>query len=219
MTNLILQCVNCLPIHIYCYNDLFRGASQLRTTIFSTPILTPILRVISIVILRIIGWETKGKEISHQRFVLIAAPHTSNWDFPLMLLVILKLKLEIFWMGKDTLFPFPFAGLMRWLGGIPINRAASHNVVRETVRQYRDNKELVVLIPPEGTRSKVTKWKTGFYHIANLAKVPVLLGYVDFKNREAGFVDFFYPTGDLEKDMEEIRKFYAPLKGLVADNS
>ena len=206
-------------MQIYCYNDLFRRASQLRTTIFSTPILTPILRVISIVILRIIGWETKGKEISHQRFVLIAAPHTSNWDFPLMLLVILKLKLRIFWMGKDTLFPFPFAGLMRWLGGIPINRAASHNVVRETVRQYKDNKELVVLIPPEGTRSKVTKWKTGFYHIANLAKVPILLGYVDFKNREAGFVDFFYPTGDLESDMEEIRKFYAPLKGLIADNS
>ena len=206
-------------MHIYCYNNRFRRASQLRTTIFSTPILTPILRVISIVILRIIGWETKGKEISHQRFVLIAAPHTSNWDFPLMLLVILKLKLEIFWMGKDTLFPFPFAGLMRWLGGIPINRAASHNVVRETVRQFKDNKELVVLIPPEGTRSKVTKWKTGFYHIANLAKVPILLGYVDFKNKQAGFVDFFYPTGDLESDMEEIRKFYAPLKGLIADNS
>ena len=206
-------------MHMSCYNNYFRRASQLRTTVFSTPILTPILRVISIVILKILGWETKGKEISHQRFVLIGAPHTSNWDFPLMLLVILKLKLRIFWMGKDSLFPFPFAGLMRWLGGIPINRAASHNVVRETVRQYKDNKELVVLIPPEGTRSKVTKWKTGFYHIANLAKVPILLGYVDFKNREAGFVDFFYPTGDLESDMEEIRKFYAPLKGLIADNS
>ena len=206
-------------MHMSCYNNYFRRASQLRTTVFSTPILTPILRVISIVILKILGWETKGKEILNQRFMLFGAPHTSNWDFPLMLLVILKLKLRIFWMGKDTLFPFPFAGLMRWLGGIPINRAASHNVVRETVRQYKDNKELVVLIPPEGTRSKVTKWKTGFYHIANLAKVPILLGYVDFKNREAGFVDFFYPTGDLESDMEEIRKFYAPLKGLIADNS
>jgi len=193
--------------------------SQVRTTIFSTPILTPILRGISIIILRIIGWKARGKEITVKRLVLIAAPHTSNWDFLLMLMIVLKLKLKVFWMGKHTLFPFPFSGLMKWLGGIPINRSASHNVVRETVRQYRTNQELVVLIPPEGTRSKVKIWKTGFYHIANMANVPILLGYVDAKNKEAGFVDFFHPTGNLEKDMKEIREFYAPLKGLIADNS
>ena len=193
--------------------------SQVRTTIFSTPILTPILRGISIIILRIIGWKARGMEITVKRFVLIAAPHTSNWDFLLMLMVVLKLKLKVFWMGKHTLFPFPFSGLMKWLGGIPINRAASHNVVRETVRQYRTNKELVVLIPPEGTRSKVKTWKTGFYHIASMANVPILLGYVDAKNKEAGFVDFFHPTGNLEKDMKEIREYYAPFKGLIADNS
>ena len=193
--------------------------ASVRTTIFSTPILTPILRVISIIILKFIGWNAKGEETTIKKFVLIGAPHTSNWDFPLMLMVVLKLKLSVFWMGKHTLFPFPFAGLMKWLGGIPINRSASHNVVRETVKYYKENKELIVLIPPEGTRSKVSEWKTGFYHIANMANVPILLGYVDAKNKEAGFVDFFYPTGNTEKDMDEIQKFYAPLKGLIAKNS
>ena len=191
----------------------------MRTTIFSTPILTPILRAISIVILKILRWQTRGGELPHQKFVLIGAPHTSNWDFPLMLMVVLKLRLRVFWMGKHTLFPFPFSGLMKWLGGIPINRSASHNVVRETVRQFKKNKDLVVLVPPEGTRSKVVRWKTGFYHIANMAEVPILMGYVNAEKKEAGFADFFYPTGDVEGDLEKIREFYHPIKGLIADNS
>ena len=191
----------------------------MRTTIFSTPILTPILRAISIVILKILRWQTRGGELPHQKFILIGAPHTSNWDFPLMLMVVLKLKLRVFWMGKHTLFPFPVAGFMKWLGGIPINRSASHNVVRETVRQFKENKDLVVLVPPEGTRSKVARWKTGFYHIASMAEVPILMGYVNAEKKEAGFADFFYPTGDVEGDLEKIREFYHPIKGLIADNS
>ncbi|MDA1370514.1 MAG: lysophospholipid acyltransferase family protein [Proteobacteria bacterium] len=191
----------------------------MRTTIFSTPLITPLLRIISIGILKLIGWKARGKVLEHQRFVLIGAPHTSNWDFPLMLLIVLKLRLRVFWMGKHTLFPFPLGWLMKWLGGIPINRTASHNVVNETVRQYRENDELVVLIPPEGTRKKVNQWKTGFYHIANMAQVPILLGYVDAANKEAGIADFFAPTGDLEKDMLEIRRFYANKKGLNAENA
>ena len=191
----------------------------MRTTIFSTPLITPLLRIISIGILKLIGWKARGKVLEHQRFVLIGAPHTSNWDFPLMLLIVLKLRLRVFWMGKHTLFPFPLGWLMKWLGGIPINRTASHNVVNEIVRQYRENDELVVLIPPEGTRKKVNQWKTGFYHIANMAQVPILLGYVDAANKEAGIADFFTPTGDLEKDMLEIRCFYADKKGLNAENA
>ena len=191
----------------------------MRTTVFSTPVITPLLRFLAILVLKLIGWKARGEVLAHQRCVLIGAPHTSNWDFPLMLLVVLKLRLRVFWMGKHTLFPFPFAGLMKWLGGIPIDRSSSHNVVNETVRQYRENDELVVLIPPEGTRSKVERWKTGFYHIANLAQVPILLGYVDAAKKEAGIADFFSPTGDLEKDMQEIRAFYASKKGLNAENS
>ena len=191
----------------------------MRTTVFSTPLLTPLLRIISILLLKLMGWKTRGEPLDHQRCVLIGAPHTSNWDFPLMLMVVLKLKLRVFWMGKHTLFPFPFGWFMKWLGGIPINRSASHNVVNETVRQYAENDQLIVLIPPEGTRKKVAKWKTGFYHIANLAQVPILLGYVDASTKEAGFADFYEPSGDVDKDMQEILKFYSNKQGINADNS
>ena len=191
----------------------------MRTTVFCTPLITPALRLIAVLILKIIGWKAIGKEIENQRFVLIGAPHTSNWDFPLMLLIVLKLRLQVFWMGKHTLFPFPFGWLMKWLGGIPINRSKSHNVVNDTVRLYRENPQLVVLVPPEGTRSKVTHWKSGFYHIANNAGVPILLGYVDAGRKEAGLADFFQPTGDIEADMLAIRSFYADKKGLRAENS
>lgn len=191
----------------------------MRTTIFSTPILTPLLRFLAILILKLIGWTSIGSKVSVPKYVLIGAPHTSNWDFPLMLLVVLELRLQLFWMGKNTLFPFPFAGLMKWLGGIPINRAKSHNVVYEIVGQFKNNENFVVLVPPEGTRSKVSEWKTGFYHIANNAGVPILTGYVDAEKKEAGFADFFYPTGDLDADMKEIRSFYAEKKGLRPENS
>lgn len=191
----------------------------MRTTVFSTPIVTPILRFIAILMLKLIGWKARGGAVSTPKYVLIGAPHTSNWDFPLMLLVVLKLRLKVFWMGKHTLFPFPFAGLMKWLGGIPIDRARSHNVVHQTVNQFSQQENLVVLIPPEGTRSKVAKWKTGFYHIANNAGVPILMGYVDATRKEAGFADFFYPTGDIDTDMEAILAFYADKKGLRAENS
>ncbi len=177
------------------------------------------LRLFSVGLLKLSGWKAIGEEIDHQRFVLIGAPHTSNWDFALMLTVVLKLKLRVYWMGKHTLFPFPFGWLVKWLGGIPIDRSKSHNVVYETIRQYAENEELIVLIPPEGTRRKVDRWKTGFYHIASNAKVPILLGYVDASSKEAGIADFFHPTGNLEDDMREIRAFYAAKKGINQENA
>jgi 1-acyl-sn-glycerol-3-phosphate acyltransferase len=191
----------------------------MRTTVFSTPLITPLLRVIAIVILKLTGWKAVGEEIGNPRFVLIAAPHTSNWDFLLMLLVVLKLRLELYWMGKNSLFPFGIGWLMRWLGGISIDRAKSHNVVNETVRQYREHESLVILIPPEGTRSKVTTWKSGFYHIANNANVPIMMGYIDAATKEAGLADLFHPTGNLKQDIREIRAFYSKKIGLRAENS
>ncbi len=191
----------------------------MRTTVFSTPILTPILRLLAILTLKLIGWKTVGREIPSPKLVLIGAPHTSNWDFPLMLLVALKLRLKVFWMGKNSLFRFPFAPLMRWLGGIPIDRSKSNNVVQQMTEEFARQKELVVLIPPEGTRSKVNRWKTGFYHIARNSGVPILLGYLDAPRKEAGLADFFTPTGDLDRDMEEIRNFYASKGGLKPENA
>lgn len=191
----------------------------MRTTVFTTPLLTPLLRLIAIGLLKLIGWRAIGKEIAAPKLVLIGAPHTSNWDFPLMLLVVLKLRLQVFWMGKDSLFRFPFGGLMRWLGGIPIDRSKPNGVVQQMTEEFERHRKLVVLIPPEGTRSKVDRWKTGFYHIARNAGVPILMGYVDAPRKEAGLADFFTPTGDLESDMAAIRAFYSTKGGLKPQNA
>ena len=191
----------------------------MNTTVFSTPLLTPLLRLIALLLLKLVRWKARGTPPKEQRFVLIGAPHTSNWDFPLMLMVVLKLRLRIYWMGKDSLFRFPFGALMRWLGGIPVDRSKSNNTVDQIVRLYQSRESLVVLIPPEGTRARVERWKTGFYHIANNAGVPILMGYLDAADREAGLADFFHPTGDAETDMQNIRKFYAPKTGIRPENA
>lgn len=191
----------------------------MRRTVFNTPVITPLLRLLAIVLLKLIGWKAVGRPVEGARFVLIGAPHTSNWDFPLMLMVVLKLRLQVFWMGKHTLFPFPVGWFMKWLGGIPVNRSKAQNLVEQTVQQYRDHPQLVVLVPPEGTRAKVKEWKTGFYHIAVNAGVPILMGYVDAATRQAGLADFFHPTGDIEKDMPAIRAFYADKVGLNPENT
>ncbi len=191
----------------------------MRRTVFSTPIITPLLRLLAIVILKIIGWKAIGRPVENARFVLIGAPHTSNWDFPLMLLVVLKLRLKVYWMGKNSLFPFPVGWFMKWLGGIPVDRSRAHNLVDQTVTQYQENPEMIVLVPPEGTRSKVKEWKTGFYRIAVNAQVPVLMGYVDVSKKEAGLADFFHPTGDIDVDMPAIRAFYADKVGINPENA
>lgn len=191
----------------------------MRMTVFSTPILTPVLRLLANIILKLIGWKGVGRPIEGARFVLIGAPHTSNWDFVIMLLVVLQLRLRVFWMGKHSLFPFPVGWIMKWLGGIPVDRRRNHNLVDHTVTQYEENPELIVLIPPEGTRSKVKQWKTGFYHIAVNAQVPILMGYIDAAKKEAGLADFFEPTGNIEEDMPKIRAFYATKQGIHPENA
>jgi 1-acyl-sn-glycerol-3-phosphate acyltransferase len=191
----------------------------MRRTVFNTPFITPLLRALAIVLLKLLGWKAVGRPVEGARFVLIGAPHTSNWDFPLMLMVVLQLRLRVYWMGKHSLFPFPFTGFMKWLGGIPVDRRRNQNLVDQTVQQYKENPELVVLVPPEGTRAKVKEWKTGFYHIAVNAGVPILMGYVDASTKEAGLADFFYPTGDIEKDLPAIRAFYANKVGINPENT
>ena len=190
----------------------------MRTTIFNTPLLTPLLRALAIMILKLAGWRTVGEESEATKCVLIGAPHTSNWDFPLMLMAVLKLRLEVFWMGKNSLFKFPFQHLMLWLGGIPIDRSKANNVVQLVVDQYHVNDKLIVLIPPEGTRSRVANWKTGFYHIANKAGVPILMGYIDAPKKELGLADYFETSGDIEHDMQAIRDWYKDKGGIRPEN-
>lgn len=116
-------------------------------------------------------------------------------------------------MGKHTLFPYGVRWLSSWLGGIPVVRSQKTNLVQTTIDAFNNSTELVVLIPPEGTRSEVSRWKTGFYHIANGAQVPVVLGFMDFKLKTAGLSRAVRLTGDIEAEIPEIQKFYAGMHG------
>lgn len=183
-------------------------------TVFRTPLLSRLLRGLATVSLKLSGWRVVGARPTQEKYVLIAAPHTSNWDFLLMLLAVLKLRLDVHWLGKDALFAAPFGGLMRWLGGVPVDRSKTNDRVRQLVDLYGASEQLVILITPEGTRSSVERWKSGFYYIAAGAGVPIMLGFVDAGRRELGLGSLFYPTGDLVADMQQIQAFYRDKQGI-----
>lgn len=163
--------------------------------------------------LALVGWRTVGPRPAEARYVLIAAPHTSNWDFPLMLFCGMALGVWPAWVGKHTLFRAPFGGLMRALGGIPIHRAASHNMVDQLASEFGVRERLALAMPPEGTRSFAPHWKSGFYYVATQAGVPIALGYLDYTRREGGIGAPLMPSGDLRADMDRIRAFYAGKEG------
>lgn len=191
----------------------------MRVTIFTTPYLSPLLRWLSTKALKSLGWTLTGSMPGDTpKSVVIAAPHTSNWDFPYTLTVAFAMGLNIQWMGKKQLFYFPFKHTMLWLGGIPVDRAQSTNLVAASVDTLLASPhDLHLVVPPEGTRSQSRHWKTGFYYIALGAQVPIVLGYMDFAQKKSGLGDAFMPTGDLEADMVLIKAFYAPFKGKNPD--
>ncbi len=191
----------------------------MHRTIFTTPVVNTVLRVASITFLKLAGWRIEGSlPPDAQRSVLIAAPHTSNWDLPYTLMVAFALRLNIYWMGKDSIFKAPFRGLMMWLGGIPVDRSQANNLVAASAEALRNAKgSMQLVVPPEGTRSKTRYWKTGFYYIAQGAGVPIVMAYMDYSEKRSGLGPAFRPTGDIEKDMIAIKAFYAPFKGKNAD--
>lgn len=163
-------------------------------------------------ILRVIGWRVVG-EVPRPRCVLIGAPHTSNWDFPIAILAFWWLRADARWIGKHTLFKRPFGWLMRSLGGIPLDRERTTDFVSEVVGWFEREESLVIAIAPEGTRGHTEAWRSGFYWIAHGAGVPIALGFLDYPRRTTGIGDSFIPTGDVEADMERIRAFYADKTG------
>ncbi len=165
-------------------------------------------RAIGRFLLWLIGWRVSGEIPNVAKLVVIGAPHTSNWDGLLMALLWLALGIDFKWMGKHTLFRPPFGGLLKWLGGIPINRTANHGVVAATIAEFQQRDQLVLVLAPEGTRQQVTRWKTGFYHIAAGAAVPILPGVVYNDQRLVEFMPVIYPTGNLESDMSRILAAY-----------
>lgn len=187
----------------------------MHRTIFTTPVVRPVLRALSIGFLKLTGWRIEGHlPPEAARSVLIAAPHTSNWDLPYTLMVAFALDLNVYWMGKQSIFRPPFRGVMRWLGGIPVNREQSTNLVAASAQAIRAaDGPLQLIVPPEGTRSKTRYWKTGFYYIALGAGVPIVMAYMDYARKRSGLGPIFVPTGDVEADMAAIKAFYAPFKG------
>lgn len=189
----------------------------MRRTVFNTPGVRHFFLFISWFILKITGWTVQGPPPKEDKYVLIGAPHTSNWDFPLALAIFFILRFDARFLGKHTLFWGPFGVVMRWLGGLAVDRRSSHNVVKEMIKAFKDRDRLLLVIAPEGTRSKVDHWKRGFYHIAHGAGVPIYRGFVDFEQKVAGIGPIFHTTGDVEKDMKEIQAFYKGIKGKHPD--
>lgn len=187
----------------------------MHLTLFRTPFVNTVLRSFSVFFLRATGWKIEGSlPAGATKCVFIAAPHTSNWDLPYTLMVAFALRLDIYWMGKHTLFRFPFGLLMRWLGGIAVNRTQSTDLVGMSAQALREaNGPIQLVIPPEGTRSKTRYWKTGFYYIALNAKVPILMAYMDYERKVSGIGPMLHPTGDIAQDMLVVKAFYAPFKG------
>ncbi len=168
--------------------------------------------------MRIAGWRVKGQMPEYPRIVVIAAPHTTNWDFVYLMAAAMVLKAPISWLGKKELFRAPFGWIMRTLGGIPVNRSTSTNLVEQVAEQLRASEPMAVVIPPSGTRGSAPHWKSGFYWIAVKAEARIVCGYLDYAKKEAGLGVNFQPTGDVSSDMVPVRKFYEPIQGKNPDN-
>lgn len=199
--------------------DTITSGGHLKRTMFSTPILRHGIWAFCQLGLKMMGWKIEGKPPTVPKYVVIAVPHTSNWDFPLALSIAFVYGIDIHWMGKASLFKGWRGPVMKWLGGIPIYRSSSQNVVAQTIGKFKTCERLVVAVPPEGTRSRVEKWKTGFYYIALGAGVPIALGFLDYKRKVGGFLSAFSPSGDVDKDIAEIRASYSGISGKYTELS
>ena len=166
--------------------------------------------------MKIIGWKTEGRLPENERkYVIIVAPHTSNWDFLLGVVIRGAMGFRANFLGKDSLFRKPFGFFFRSLGGIPVNRNTSQNMVEQVVEVARNRNSFILAIAPEGTRGKVNKWRTGFYYIALNAEIPIVMCQFDCERRVARFLKPFYPTGNVEEDLNYIKSQFRNIKGLA----
>jgi 1-acyl-sn-glycerol-3-phosphate acyltransferase len=165
-------------------------------------------------LLLLAGFRLVGVAPRVPRCVVIFAPHTSNWDFPILLLVKFAFGGPVRYLAKHTLFRWPFGWLFRFTGGIPVVRQEPQHVVSEAVRLFRERPELWLAMSPEGTRDKTDHWKTGFYRIAMEARVPLLLAFLDAEKKECGLGELVELSGDSERDLERLRAFYETKRGI-----
>jgi len=186
----------------------------MKRTIFNTPLITPVLCFLSKFSLQLAGWRMVGQLPDLPKFVVVGAPHTSNWDFVMFLALAFVLKGDLRYMGKKELFHWPFAGFFRWCGGVPVDRSKPQGLVEQTVQAIREADHFQLVITPEGTRSKVREWKQGFYHIAKKACIPIVAGYVDSSTKSCGIGPTFTLSDDMEADIKAMQAFFKDKVGI-----
>ncbi len=184
------------------------------TTIFNTPILSGIYHYLAKLIMRLVGWRVDGKLPDLPKYVLIGAPHTSNWDFVLFLGVIFNLRANVRFMGKAEVFRSPFGWFFRYCGGVPVDRSKSTGLVEQMIHACGESDHFILTIAPEGTRHQVQAWKRGFYHIAKGAGIPIVIAVVDGKHKTVRIGQMFHPTEDTEADMKYIQGLFEGIVGI-----
>lgn len=170
----------------------------------------PIRRMLGRLILKVMGWKVVGSLPNQPKFVVTAAPHTSNWDFILGMSMVFSLSLDVSWLGKKEIFWGPLSPLFKWLGGIPVDRSSPGGIVDAAIGKLCHSQSMILAIAPEGTRKAVARWKTGFYRIAQGSEVPIVLGFFDYSKRQLGFGRVIAATqaGDTTA-IDEIRDWYS----------
>ena len=178
-----------------------------------------ILRKIARFGINISGWTIKGKVPDEERIVIIAAPHTSNWDFILAMLAIFGLNIKVRWLGKHSIFKPGFKKFFEWLGGIPVYRDNPSSLIAKVVNIVKKERSIVIAMTPEGTRKKVKRWKTGFLRIAKQTHSKILLISIDAPTKSIEIGNIFNPTGNSEEDLAYIQKYYSTFRGINSQKS
>jgi 1-acyl-sn-glycerol-3-phosphate acyltransferase len=190
-----------------------QGAGQTRVQDEKPGLAARIVRRLLVALYKWGGWTSVGTVPEPQRFVLIAVPHTSNWDFPFFLGVTHALGIRTHFMAKASLFRWPMNGFMRQVGGVRLDRSTAKDTVQQMIEVFAERDQFVLTIAPEGTRNAVSKWRSGFYQIALGAGVPIVCGFMDYPTRTSGLGPVIVPTGDYEADMAPAFAFYAGITG------
>jgi len=178
----------------------------------------PLAAALGRFMIRIRGWGFEGSVPNEPKLILLVAPHTSNWDFLTGLWVKFALRLKASFLGKHTLFWWPLGVFLRSIGGIPIDRTRASGIADDSARAFREHESLMLVIAPEGTRSRSERWKSGFYRIAMAADVPILLIPFDYSRKVVRLGPLFRPTGDYEKDLPEIQSHFDRHMALRPEN-
>ncbi|MBK7600513.1 MAG: 1-acyl-sn-glycerol-3-phosphate acyltransferase [Acidobacteria bacterium] len=189
---------------------------MMTRTIFETPAVRTFAKWLIGISFKLSGWRLKAQNRASTNGSPSELITLSGWDFPLMLAVAFGFDINVRWMGKDSLFRWPW-GLFRYCGGVPVDRSKKQNLVEQSIEQLKTHDRFVIAIAPEGTRKKSTHWKTGFYRIALGAGVPLNMAFLDYERKVAGLGPVLMPSGDIDADFEKIRAFYSTVTAKYPD--